>query len=228
MANKSERVRVELAPPLDMLDAGVMTRASALGTALISDVQSRTGGLQGVAAVALADGVVAGPAFTVQSRAGDNLVVHKALDLIRPGEVLVVAAEGESDRAIVGELMTRYALQRGARALVVDGAVRDVADLMEIGLSVFARGVTHQGPYKTGPGALRVPVAIGATVVADGDLIVGDADGVVRVRRSHIESVLPAAESKDEVEASERKAIEAGNWDRSWLDEAIEEIEVSR
>src|SRR5699024_2355042 len=124
---------------------------------LISDVSGRWAGAPGLLPVAAvpAGHVVAGPAFTVRTRPGDNLVVHKALDVARPGEVLVIAAGGAQDRAILGGLMGRYAAERGIAALVIDGAVRDRSDLDRFAPPVFAAGISHLGPYKDGPGELR-------------------------------------------------------------------------
>lgn len=145
----------------------------------------RTGGVLGVLPVTqtVRAGQVrmVGSALTVQTAHGDNLAVHQALEQLQPGQVLVVAAGGHLDRAIVGEIMCSYATQRGAAGVVVDGAIRDSAQLAAAALPVFAAGLSHQGPYKNGPGTVGKPVCVGGTLVHDGDLVVGDADGVVVV-----------------------------------------------
>ena len=206
-------------PPADLVSA-----LEKLATSLVSDVFGRWAGAPGILPIAgLAPGrVVAGPALTVRTRPGDNLVVHKALDIARPGEILVVAAGGATDRAILGSLMAHHAGRRGIAALVVDGAVRDRADLETYGPPVFAAGVSHLGPYKDGPGELRGPVALGGLAVRDGDLVVADLDGVAVIPRERAEEILRLAEAKREAEQAERRAIEAGTWDRAWIDAALD------
>ena len=162
--------------------------------------------------------VVAGAALTIRTRPGDNLVVHKALDIARPGEILVIAAGGGTDRAILGGLMGEYAKRQGIAALVVDGAVRDKSDLDELSPPVFATGINHLGPYKDGPGELRGAVSIGGVAVNDGDIIVGDEDGVAVIPRARAEEIVALAEAKAAAEAAEAAAIRAGTWDRSWID----------
>lgn len=206
----------------------LITRLERLAASLVSDVFGRWAGAPGLLPVAgLRPGqVVAGPALTVRTRPGDNLVVHKALDLARPGEVLVVAAGGQTDRAILGGLMGEYALARGIVALVVDGAVRDRTVLDESAPPVFAAGLCHLGPYKDGPGELRGPVTIASLVVHDGDIVVGDEDGVAVIPRDRLEEVVTAAEEKDAAELAEFAAIASGTWDRSWVDAALRMVEV--
>lgn len=206
-------------PPADLVSA-----LEKLATSLVSDVFGRWAGAPGILPIAgLAPGrVVAGPALTVRTRPGDNLVVHKALDIARPGEIVVVAAGGATDRAILGSLMAHHARRRGIAALVVDGAVRDRADLETYGPPVFAAGVSHLGPYKDGPGELRGPVALGGLAVRDGDLVVADLDGVAVIPRERAEEILRLAEAKREAEQAERRAIEAGTWDRAWIDAALD------
>lgn len=207
------------APP----DRALVERLRRLETSLVSDVFGRWAGAPGLRPIAgLGPGeVVAGPALTVRTRPGDNLVVHKALDLARPGEVLVVAAGGVTDRAILGGLMGQYAARRGIAALVVDGAVRDQSALRTFAPPVFATGVSHLGPYKDGPGEIRGPVSIGGLVVHDGDLVIGDEDGVAVIPRPRAEEVLGLAEAKQRAEIAESEAIAAGRWDRTWIDSAL-------
>lgn len=205
-------------PPESLLE-----RVRQLASSLVSDVSGRWAGAAGLLPVAgLAPGdVVVGPAMTVRTRPGDNLLVHKALDLARPGEVVVVAAGGHTDRAILGGLMGHYARTRGIAALVVDGAVRDRSALDELAPPVFARGLSHLGPYKDGPGELRGAVAIAGLPVHDGDIVVGDEDGIALIPRISAEEIVTAAEAKRDAEEAERQAIERGEWDRSWIDRAL-------
>lgn len=202
----------------------IISRLRAVGTSLLSDVMDRWPGAAGLLPVGGAGphAVMAGTAMTVRTRAGDNLVVHAALELVRPGEVIVVAAGGATDRAILGGIMATYAKQRGVAGLVVDGAIRDVLHVREAGPPTFARGVCHLGPYRSGPGELRCPVAVAGVVVQDGDFVVGDSDGVAIVPRAVIDDVLAAAEAKARYEAQELAAIADGTWDRRWVFETMD------
>lgn len=141
-----------------------------------------------------------GPAFTVKVPMGDNLLFHKALDLFKPGDVLVVDGEGALDRSLAGEILVAYAAARGAAGLVFDGAVRDGAGMRGADIPVYAKGVSPQGPYKRGPGEINVPVACGGQVVFPGDIVIGDADGVTVVPQEHAADIALAARKKLERE----------------------------
>jgi regulator of RNase E activity RraA len=214
-------------PPTPMPSPDIVERFSQLASSLVSDVFDRWSGTNILPISGLRPGeVVVGPAFTCRTRPGDNLAVHKALDLARPGEILVVDAGAAIDRAILGGLMGFYAKQRDLAALVVDGAVRDKSDLEDKAPPVFARGLSQLGPYKDGPGELRCPVSIGGLAIADGDLIVADEDGITAVPRSRMDELLELAEAKAADEAQQFEAIANGTWDRSWIDPAMQPVEV--
>lgn len=132
---------------------------------------------------------ICGIAVTVNARPADNLMVHKALDLARPGDVVVVSTNGNTTSAVFGELMGRTAKAAGLGGIVVDGAIRDVDALTELGLPVFSRAVCGGGCDKDGPGEINVPVSCGGTVVNPGDIVVGDSDGVTVVPREDAEEV---------------------------------------
>jgi RraA family protein len=166
---------------------------------------------------------LAGPAFTVKTAPGDNLLVHKALDLARPGDVVVVDAGGFPDHAIIGELMAAHARQRGIAGLVIWGAIRDSAELGAGSYPVFACAVTHRGPYKNGPGEINVPIAMGGMPVSPGDIIVGDADGLVAIPLDQAERILASAKAIVEKESAAMKQIQAGSVDRAWVDKALKE-----
>jgi RraA family protein len=167
-------------------------------------------------------GALAGSAFTVKTAAGDNLLVHKALDAARPGDVIVVDAGGFADYAIIGELMTARANQRGIAGLVIWGAIRDSAEIRAGSFPVYACGVTHRGPYKNGPGEINVPIVMGGMAVNAGDIIVGDADGLVAVPQQIAERVLASAQAIAAKEAIAMQQIRAGTVDRSWVDKALQ------
>ena len=167
------------------------------------------------------EGKLAGAAFTVKTAPGDNLLVHKALDMAKPGDVIVVDAGGHADQAIIGELMATRAKQRGIAGLVIWGAIRDSAELGAGSYPVYACGVTHRGPYKDGPGEINVPVSIGGMAVQPGDIIVGDADGLVAVPQSVAERVLASAQAILAKETAAMKQMQDGSVDRSWVDQAL-------
>jgi regulator of RNase E activity RraA len=222
---------VRLYPRAESLDPALVARLSKLPVSNVSDVLERMAGATGIQVVgnslsSLGGRAMVGPAMTVRTRPGDNLVVHKALDLARPGDVVVIDARGETVNAILGELMASYAASRGIAGLVVDGAVRDQTSLSAGTIPVFARGFSHLGPYKSGPGEIHGPVSIGGVAVNDGDVILGDADGLAVIPRAR---ALAAAEAGEQVlakETEQMRAIRAGTWDRSWVDELLKTVEV--
>jgi RraA family protein len=168
-----------------------------------------------------AGGRLAGPAFTVKTAPGDNLLVHKAIDMARPGDVIVVDAGGFTGAAVVGEIMTRWAARRGIAGLVIWGAIRDAEELRRGPFPVYACAVTHRGPYKNGPGEINVPIGIAGMPVHPGDIVVGDADGVVAVPLAIAERVLASAKAIREKERVVMQDIEAGTLDRGWVDETL-------
>jgi RraA family protein len=164
-----------------------------------------------------------GSAFTVRTRPGDNLIVHKALDMLEPGDTLVVDAGGDTTNAIFGEIMTRIAIKNGATGLVVDGAIRDAATFAEAGFPCFARGATHRGPYKDGPGEINVPITVGGAIVRPGDVVFGDSDGVVIVPLEEAEELAEKVRKIVEKEAVMMREIDEGTIDRSWIDQTLEQ-----
>jgi len=164
-----------------------------------------------------------GPAFTVRTSPGDNLLVHKAIDIAEPGDVIVVDAGGVNDNAIIGELMSARAEQRGVAGMVIWGAIRDSKELREGSFPVYASGVTHRGPYKNGPGEINVTVTIGGMTVSPGDIIVGDADGLIAIPQDQAEAVLASAKAILAKEEKSMKEIRAGTVDRGWVDKALKE-----
>ena len=167
------------------------------------------------------DGKLCGPALTVKVAPGDNLMVHKAIDIAAAGDVIVVDAGGVLTCAIIGDIMSSLAEKRGVAGFVIYGAIRDAAEIGTRRFPVYACGVTHRGPYKNGPGEINVPIALDGMVVHPGDIIVGDADGVVAVPLAHAEEVLALAQAQLAKETAILKAIASGNIDRRWVDEAL-------
>lgn len=164
---------------------------------------------------------VAGRAFTIKTRPNDNLFVHLSLDLAKPGDVLVIDAGGEGSNAILGEIMMRYAISKGIAGIVVDGAIRDVEAFASAAFPCFARSVCHRGPYKNGPGAVRVPVSIGGMVVNHGDYVVADADGIVAFSPTEAGFLHERATASIRSEEKLLADIAAGTFDRGWLADLI-------
>lgn len=166
---------------------------------------------------------IAGPALTVRTRPGDNLLIHKALDMAVPGDVIVIDAGGELTNAVLGEIMVAIALEKGVVAIIVDGAIRDAREIRASGIGMFAAGVTHRGPYRDGPGEINVPIGIAGMVIEPGDLMIGDDDGVLCVPFASTEHVLEAAHAKQVAEQKDLEAIRNGTFDRSWVDATLKQ-----
>lgn len=169
-------------------------------------------------------GAMAGPALTVKTRPGDNLMIHKALELAQPGDVIVVDGGGDLTNALVGELMVTYAISRGIAGFVMNGAIRDLTMIAAGNFPVYAAGVTHRGPYKDGPGEINVPIAIDGMVISPGDLVVGDADGLLCVPYEETTTVLEAALAKGQAEQKTLENIAAGRLDTTWIDATLQRI----
>jgi RraA family protein len=167
---------------------------------------------------------MSGPALTVRTRPGDNLMIHKALQMAAPGDIIVVDAGGDLSNAVIGDLLVGVAVQRGLGGLVINGAIRDARAVREGDFPIFAAGVTHRGSYKDGPGEINVPIAIDGMVIEPGDLIIGDDDGVLCVPFDHVQSVLCAARMKADAEAVTAKAIAAGQLDTAWIDAKLNQL----
>ena len=169
-------------------------------------------------------GYLAGPALTVKCRPGDNLMIHKALAMAQPGDVIVVDAGGDLTNSLFGELMTATAVKNGVAGIVLNGAVRDADEIGRGTFPLYAAGVTHRGPYKDGPGEINVPIAIDGMVIHPGDLVVGDADGLLCVPFDDAEAVLAATRKKMEAEKKTLADIAAGTLDTSWIDATLKRI----
>lgn len=202
----------------------LVARSRKLPVANVSDVMSRMAAGGPTLRPLHAGGVLAGPALTVRTRPGDNLMVHKAIDLAVPGDVIVVDAGGDLTNAIVGEMMLAHAGRREVAGFVINGAVRDVAAIRANNLPVYAAGVTHRGPYKDGPGEINGPVAVAGMTVCAGDLILGDEDGVLAIPIDECEAVIVAAEAKRAAETKQMAHIQAGTVDRNWVDDALRRL----
>src|SRR3954454_812123 len=206
------------------VSADVAERFAQLPVANVSDSMSRLTAGGARLRSRHGGGGMAGPALTVKAPPGDNLMFHKAIALAQPGDVIVIDAGGDLTNALMGEMMLMQITKRGVAGVVINGAIRDAAYIRGQSLPVFAAGVTHRGPYKNGPGEINVPVAIGGMVIAPGDLVLGDDDGVLCVPFDQVEDVFKAATAKYDAEQRQIANIQAGKHDASWVDKQLREM----
>lgn len=166
-----------------------------------------------------------GTALTIKVPYGDNLMLHKAVDIAKPGDILVIQAEGSTDRAILGDLLVAYFKVRGIAGLVLDGAIRDVASISRMDdFPVYARGVTPNGPYKNGPGEVNYPVCVGGQIVHPGDIIYGDMDGVIAICPDEAAELIEKVQTVIKKEAEMLECIKKNQFPRPWVDETLEKL----
>ncbi|MDB5891365.1 MAG: regulator of ribonuclease A-like protein [Polaromonas sp.] len=199
----------------------IVEKFRAIPVANVSDCMSRISAGGPMLRPMHKSGVLAGPAFTVKTRPGDNLMIHKALDMARPGDVIVVDGGADLTNALIGEIMVSYAQSRGAAGIVINGAIRDYDMISQGHFPVFAKGVTHRGPYKDGPGEINGIISIDGMVICPGDLIVGDADGLLCVPYAAADEIYAAANAKHAAETVTIEQIRDGTLDTSWVDKAL-------
>jgi 4-hydroxy-4-methyl-2-oxoglutarate aldolase len=199
----------------------LVAQAARFQAAILADVAGRRGSLHGRVQPVHERMSLAGPAFTVEVRPGDNLMIHAAMALARPGDVLVIDGKGDLGAALMGTLMLSACQRLGLAGVVVDGAVRDRLELLELDFPVFSAGFNAAGPTKFVPGRINHPISAGGVTVHPGDLVVGDADGVVVIERDKAASLLPLAEQKLADEAARLAAIRRGDTASKWLPAAL-------
>lgn len=192
-------------------DPALIAEFRTAATAVISDNLARLPGAIGLKPFHRG-GTMVGTALTVRVAAGDNLFIHQALELVRPGDVIVVDGDGDVSRALVGEIMATIAAHRGAAGFVIDGAVRDAGVLAKGDFPCFARAAIHRGPYKNGPGAINVPVSVGGLIVSPGDIVVGDEDGVVAFPQAIATGLLQKVRAQEQREADILTSIREGRY----------------
>ena len=207
---------------ISRVDAAVVAQAAQYPSSILADVAGRRGALSGRIAPLAPSMRFAGPALTVEVRPGDNLMIHAAMALAQPGDVIVVDGKGDLTSALMGEIMCQQCVALGVTAVVIDGAVRDSEAIRELGFPMYAAGLNPNGPTKYVPGRVNHPVSVGGVTVNPGDLVVGDADGVTVIERGKAASLLPLAEEKVAAETQRiadirsRKALRP-----KWLEGAL-------
>jgi RraA family protein len=204
------------------LSENQMVRAAALPTPNLSDAMGKIlPACDQLKPMHRVNRSMVGRALTVRVPPGDNMLVYKAIASAGPNDVIVVDAGGALAQAIVGEIMTTLAQSRGAAGVVIYGSIRDIDIIGNSEFPVYACGYTYRGPYRDGPGQLNIPIAIGGMPVSPGDLIVGDANGVLVVPYESVDNVLTAAEQIKERETKIVEQIEQGSYDIAWIDSML-------
>jgi regulator of RNase E activity RraA len=190
----------------------------------ISDMMNRLSTMASEIHNVVNDDKIVGPACTVKVFPGDNLMVHKALDIVQPGDILVIDAGSSPMNGVIGDLISTKAKHRGVAGFVIDGLIRDLPDVKAVGLPVFARGITPIGPLHRGPGEINYPIACGGIVVNPGDLIIGDPNGISVVRQDFIETILARLVAQQgplqKYVAEVRRGIFSTKWVTTLLSEA--------
>ena len=208
-------------PEFERVSPELVERARAFQSAILCDVFGRRGTLNARVQALHPSMQVAGPAFTVEVRPGDNLMFHVALALAKPGDVIIVDGKGDDTCALFGELMVAQSEAAGHAGLVVDAACRDTDTLSRGTFPIFAAGRNPCGPTKGLPGTIGKPISVGGAPVQPGDLVVGDADGVVVIPRADVLKVLEAAEKKLADEKIRLEEIARGELVSPWLHAAL-------
>lgn len=198
---------LQIAPDWERPSLSPIHELAQYPVALIGDAQGRLGVMNAAIRPVTPGLKMAGSVLPIQTREGDNLAIHRALDDARPGDVLVINANSETNRACFGDILGELCLARGIAGVVIDGATRDVDELLALGLPTFARGICPAGPFKYGPGVIGAPVACGNVVCNPGDAILGDSDGIVVIPRHLIRASLENTRAQENAEAAMRGKI---------------------
>jgi 4-hydroxy-4-methyl-2-oxoglutarate aldolase len=211
----------DIARDFERVSAALVRQASEFQAAILADVNGRRGALHGRIAALRPRMKLAGPALTVEVRPGDNLMIHAAMALAKPGDVLVIDGKGDRTAALMGTIMMTACKQLGIAGVVIDGAVRDSLEIDEMDFPVFCVGTNPNGPTKNVPGRIGHPITCGGVNVRSGDLVVADADGVFVAERERVQALLPLAHKKVEDETTRIAQIRKGNTSASWLAAAL-------
>jgi len=204
-------------PSAAQADPKIIAALRDIPVALLSDNLHRSSGSVGLHPYHR-PAPLAGTAVTVRTRGGDNVTILRAFEFCRPGDVIVIDAGGDVTNAVIGGILSFYASTIGVRGMVIDGAIRDVAEIRERDFPMYARGVNHRGPYKDGPGEINVPVSVGGMVVNPGDIVVGDQDGLLAFAQTEAALLIEKAKAQMLKEAQTMQAMREGRWDRSFID----------
>jgi regulator of RNase E activity RraA len=201
----------------------IVKQASQYAASILADVAGRRGALDGRIAPLTPATRLAGTAFTVEVRAGDNLMIHAAMQMAKPGDVLVIDGKGDTSCALMGTIMMTACVQLGIAGVVIDAAVRDSEEIVEMGYPVYSVGTNPNGPTKYVPGRINHPISVGNVTVHPGDLVIGDADGVTIIEREKAPFMLELAAKKVADEQSRIAALKQGRDLRpAWVVKALQ------
>lgn len=207
---------------IERVDADVVRQAGAFPSSILADVAGRRGALHGRIQPLAPSMRFAGTAVTVEVRPGDNLMIHAAMAIAKPGDVILVDGKGDLSSALMGEIMSQQCVALGIAAVVIDGAVRDSEAIRELGFPMYAAGLNPNGPTKSISGRLNHPISVGGVTVHPGDLVVGDADGVTVIERDKAAAMIPLAREKVRAETARIAGIRDRQALRpAWLDGAL-------
>jgi 4-hydroxy-4-methyl-2-oxoglutarate aldolase len=195
---------------IERADAAVVERLGRAGAATVHEAQGRIGLLKPYMRPVYTGAATCGTAVTVLAQPGDNWMLHVVAEMIRPGDIVVVALTTDNDDGMFGDLLATSYRARGARGLVIDAGVRDVRTLTEMKFPVWSKAVHARGTVKATVGSVNVPVVCAGMLVRPGDAIVADDDGVVVVARERVAEVAAAAEAREKKEEANRKRLAAG------------------
>ena len=206
------------------LDPGLMEEFRNHATPDISDLLNRLYAMDPAIRCLTGDHhVLCGPACTVKVFPGDNLMVHKALDVAKPGDIIVVDAGGSTQNAVLGDLISTKARHRGIAGFIVDGLIRDLPSILPLDFPVFARGTTPIGPLHRGPGEINYPICCGGIVVSPGDLVVADATGIIVIPGEIAPELLERLNLHDESNRAYLESVRRGDFSNLWVDQLLEE-----
>jgi RraA family protein len=206
------------------LDEALMRQLAEFATPDISDLLNRLYSVDAaISCLTSRRHRLCGPVTTVKVYPGDNLMVHKVLDVAQPGDIVVIDAYGSTQNAVLGDIICTKAKHCGIAGFVVDGLIRDLPGILELNFPVFARGTTPIGPLHRGPGEINYPIACGGRVVNPGDVLVADATGIVVVPRNIVEELVDRLERNRVANADYLAAVQRGQFSNAWVDEVLEE-----
>ena len=207
--------------PQELLDA-----FSTIPAANISDTMGRLVGMHPRIKLQSApkNPINVGRALTIKTRSGDNLMLHKALNMAKPGDVIVLSNDGgESYRSLIGEIMFTYLASTGAAGIVIDGPIRDIDAVRKMEMPIYATGTNPAGPYKEGPGEINVPISCGGISVNPGDIILADPDGIIVIPRKDAAVVLEDAKKFQAADEAKLEAAKNGTAKRGWVEKTLAE-----
>lgn len=223
MINMNGKIGFKIKKDFQRSDKKILERLKSIGTCAVSDGLNKFNTMHHSIKPINEEFVICGNALTVKMRPGDNLMLHKAIGLARPGDVIVVDTCGSDTNSVMGELMATSAFRSGVEAIIVDGGIRDIMELRKHHYPVFAKYVTPAVGDKDGPGVINDLICCGNVAVQPGDIILGDANGVVVIRQDEVEEVLTGAEKKLTKDKNRMKEILNGVITKPDIDKTLKE-----